>query len=391
MVPNELGTPFELYPIPTAIAIPQPAINPDYPDGYYRIQPVYPYGPFSSYPTPTTAVGAPIPAQWMLSFKYVHPLLRYDGYSPQTGLRLHLDEIEQMDKSRWYTMKRLINPSAVFNFENVEGMQNLPWEEIERIKAEFENEQQGTENSGKLFVSVNGKLEPWGSNLKDLEYKDGWDQLVSFVMAGLGISKEAAGMIGSSAYSVLYAAIKQFHLLTLVPKCSRIARKLTRHLAPFFGDNLIIEIKPARVDDHDITFAKVDKGIAAKCMTKNEVRKLLDMPVTKEEWGEEIAGFEEQPEQPVMPGMPGAAGQPGQPGEKKPEAPKVATNGQPMQPKSEEKKEEEAARPVPGNMGRGALGPRGKGLSRLEKRLGMLRGKASRNGRHLPAMSNKGD
>src|SRR5260370_35899679 len=99
MVPNKLKTPMELYSIPTAIAIPQPAINPDFPDGYYRIQPIYPYGPFSSYPTPATAVGAPIPAQWMLRVKYPHPLLRYDGYSPMTVLRLQQDEIESIDRS----------------------------------------------------------------------------------------------------------------------------------------------------------------------------------------------------------------------------------------------------------------------------------------------------
>src|SRR5690349_12596664 len=62
MVPNKLDYPFKLYPIPTATAVPQPAINPQFPEGYYRIQPYYPYGPFSSYPTPNSSVGAAVPA-----------------------------------------------------------------------------------------------------------------------------------------------------------------------------------------------------------------------------------------------------------------------------------------------------------------------------------------
>jgi len=350
------GAPAELYVIPTATAIPQPAINPDYPDGYYRIQPLYPYGPFSSYPTPSTAVGAPIPAQWMLQFKYIHPLLRYDGYSPQTGLRLHLDEIEQMDKSRWYTMKRLISPSAVLNFDEMEGMQPFTESEIERIKAEWENEFQGTENVGKLVVGAPGmKLEMLTNILRDMEYKDGWDQLVSFAMAGLGISKEAAGMVGSTAYAVLYAAIKQFHLLTLMPKCARIAAKLTRHLLPFFGDDLILEIKPPKIDDHDIAFGKVGQLIGAKCGTKNEVRKLLDMPITKQPWGEEIAGFEKPPEQPGMEGqvhdMPGAPMQP---------------PAQPMQQPAQQPQEIQQAQPTPGNLGTGSLGPKMKFVSRIK-------------------------
>ena len=113
MVPNKLETPMELYPVPTALAIPQTTINEEYPKGYYRIQPLYPYGPFSSYPSPATSVGAPIPAQWMLRFKYPHPLLRYDGFSPQTAMRQNVDLFESMDRSRWYSMKRSVNPSAV--------------------------------------------------------------------------------------------------------------------------------------------------------------------------------------------------------------------------------------------------------------------------------------
>jgi len=278
IVPNRLGVPFEMYPIPTAIAVPQPAINPDFPDGYYRIQPVYPYGPFSSYPTPMSAVGATIPSEWMMKVKYPHPLLRYEGYSPLTAMRLHLDEIESMDRARWYSMKRAVNPSAVLNFDEVEGSQPLQDDEIERIKAEFENEQQGPENMGKLFVAAPGsKLEQWGYRPADMEYQAGWEQLVSFALGGLGITKPAAGMIEDSSYSTLFATLKQLYWLTLEPKANRIARKLTRYLAPHFGDNLIIEITCRKIDDHDIAFNKAGVLMQAFAGTKNEVRKLLDM------------------------------------------------------------------------------------------------------------------
>lgn len=308
MVPNKLGIPHELYPIPTSIAIPQPAINPDYPDGYYRIQSIYPYGPFSSYPTPATAVGAPIPAQWMLRMKYPHPILRYDGYSPLTALRLHIDEVEAMDRSRWYTMQRLINPSAVLDFDGVEGMEPLPEAEIERIKADFEADFQGPENSGRLFVAAPGsKLTIQEARLRDLEFRDGWNQLVEFILgAGFGISKTAAGMVESSTYSVLFATLKQMHMITLDPQCKRIARYLTKHLAPFFGDDLIVEIRAPRIDDHDLKNAVLQLLLNAKAITKNEMRKELQMPFTDQQWGDEVAGTESQQGQ--MPGMPGPPG-----------------------------------------------------------------------------------
>lgn len=383
MVPNKLGIPYELYCIPTAIAIPQPAINPDYPDGYYRIQPIYPYGPFSSYPTPATAVGAPIPAQWMLRFKYPHPLLRYDGYSPLTALRLHVDEVEAIDRSRWYTMNRIINPSAILNFKEMEGMEPLPEAEIERIRADFEANFQSPENSGRLFVAAPGsELNIQDTRLRDLECRDGWSQLVEFIHgAGFGISKTAAGMVESSTYSVLFATLKQLHLLTVDPQCKRIGRYLTKHLAPFFGDDLIVEIRAPRIDDHDVKNAVLQLLVNAKAITKNEIRKECQQPLTQEQWGEEIAGTESQQGQ--MPGMPGPPGM-GAPGEGAPGGapapggmpqPPLAASGMPMPadrvfPQAPavgpseragvmpEPPQIAAARPRPGKLSRGAQGPR---------------------------------
>lgn len=372
MVPNKLGVPHELYSIPTAIAIPQPAINPDYPDGYYRIQPIYPYGPFSSYPTPATAVGAPIPAQWMLRFKYPHPLLRYDGYSPLTALKLHIDEIEAMDRSRWYTMQRLISPSAVLNFREMDGMEPLPEAEIERIRSEFEANFQGPENSGRLFVSAPGsELQIQQARLHDLEFKEGWDQLVSFTLgAGFGISRPAAGMVDTSSYSILFATLKQLHLVTLDPFCRRVARYLTRHLAPFFGDDLIVEVKAPRIDDHDVKNAALTLLMQAKALTKDEMRQHLDFAMSQQSWGKEMAGSESQ--QPgMMPGM-GGGPAPAAAGASMEMPPPVASGqgqvGQAHLPPNMNPAELEGSRmeppevfnsrPQPGKLGRGALGRR---------------------------------
>ncbi len=379
MVPNMLesknpakkyegaGTPYELYSIPTALAIPQPAVNPDFPDGYYRVQPLYPYGPFSSYPTPATAVGAPIPAQWMLRVKYPNPLLRYDGFSPLTALRLHLDEVTMMDRSRHYSMRRSINPSAVINFDEVEGQEPLREEEIERIHAEWENEFQGPENSGKIIVGTpGGRIENWGTSPKDMDYQSGWDQLVSFCLGGLGITKPAAGMIDDASYSTLFATLKQLYWLTLEPLVNRIAAKLTRHLAPFFGEDLIVEIRCRRIDDHDVRNAEVGVGIQAMCITKNEVRKKLDLPPTKEKWGNEIAGIPTQPEAPPMqagmgqeqmtPEMMAQMEQEGQLQE-------GGVQGAPP----EQDPDMEQGRPQAGNLAAGALGPRMKSLNGKKK------------------------
>lgn len=395
MVPNELGVPMELYVIPTAIAIPQPAINPDYPDGYYRIQPVYPYGPFSSYPTPSTAVGAPIPAQWMIRSQYPHPLLRYDGYAPLTALRNELDCVEMINRSRHYKMRRSINPSAVLQTDEMEGAEPLPAAEIERIVAEFENEIQGPENHGRLFISPPGsRLEEFGLKPSELGWENSWEQLTSFCLGGgFGITKQAAGMIEDASYSTLFATLKQLYMITLEPETADISQELTRALAPFFGDDLIVEVRCKPINDHEINMVKISWGIQAKCITKNQVLKLLDLPVTKEKWGEEIAGTESGGAGGLA-GMLGALGGGGKAGAGGPPPPPPGPpqgQEQPQQqvPLEEEIMEEqggqdeegERGRPGPGPLGRGSLGPRKQLMSYLRKKYGGS-SRPGRNGVH---------
>lgn len=412
-VESAAGAPFQLYCIPTAIAIPQAVVSSDYPHGYYRVMPVYPYGPFSTWPTPQTSVGAPIPAQWMMRMQLPHPLLQYEGYSALTALRLHIDEFEMIDKSRFYSTKRAINPSAVLNFENVEEAQPLPEPEIERIKSEFESEQQGPENQGKLFVSaMGGKLEPWGAKPNEMDYTQGWSQLGDFIMgAGFGITKPAAGMVEDSSYATLFATLKQLHLLTLDPFCVLAGQVLTIDLAQHFGDDLIVEVRLPRIDDHDVKLAKCNALVGALSLTKGELRRELDMPMFGDERDDETAGEpsmqsmmqQQEMQMQAMQQQQEMLGQPSQ--NEMPLPPELGPEGE----ESEMVEEEEITRtrPGPGNLGRGALGPRknmvspeikelqrqnrlqlnGKlkklteGQEKLEKGIGKLL-KVSKNGRH---------
>ena len=374
-VPNALGQPMELYPLETAIAVPQPVVNPDYPEGYYRIQPLYPYGPFSSYPTPNSAAGAIVPARWVTRVKFRHPLIRWDGYSPLTAMRLHLDEVESIDRSRFYSMKGSVNPSAVLNFDEVEGMQPLPEHEINRIHAEWENSFQGPENAGKLIVGTpGGKFEPWGGKPIDMDYVQGWSQLVDFCLAAFGITKGAAGMTeGISSYAALFAMLKQLHMLTLSPFCNRIAGRMTRDVAPHFGDDLIVEIRCPKIDDHDLSSKNVNTLTGMRGMPKTVIKyvmRQLDMPVD-EEMIEELS----QPEQPPggapggMPGeMPGAVpgaemGAPAAGGQQ----PEIPMEIEKILAGSDGAPEIDETQPGTGSLGEGSLGPRAKSMKKKKK------------------------
>lgn len=411
MVPNQLGYPMELYCIPTASAIPQPTVNPEFPEGYYRLQPVYPYGPFSTYPSPNAAVGAPLDARWTFKFTFEHPLLRYEGYSPLTGMSLEIDSLESITRSRFHSMKKSVAPSGVLDASEMEGTEQFSDAELERIRAEWA-ELQGAENHGVLLVPPPGtKYDQFGTSPKEMDWQQSWDQVSGFVMGGFGITKPAAGMVEDSSYSTLFATLKQLSMVTLDPECDEIGSELTRVLAPFFGDNLIVVVRTKPINDHDIVMARIDKLMQGKAITKNELRKACEMPVTREKWGDEIAGTEAPQEQQGQPGAGGGmeammagmgggeqAAQPGQEGggegaegaagpgtdllsspaapeePQAPEAPQVPEPGDDIDAEiddllatldegeedgaEEEVREVERARPRAGKLAQGAKGPR---------------------------------
>lgn len=348
MVPNVLGDKIlQLFSIPTAVAIPQPAVNPDYPQGYWRIQPVFPYGPYSTYPTPSTSVGAPIPAQWMMTSKYPHPILFYDGYSPQTAMRLWIDVITQMDRSRFYSQRKAFRPSAVLNFEGMEDAQALPEPEINRVRTDFENVHQGPENHGTLIVAPpGGKFEEFGTSPKDMDWPTGWSQMADAILPGFGMTKPSVGMTEASSYAEYFASLKQVHLMTIKPLLDWYAADLTSYVAPYFGEDLIVEIRCQRIDDHELTKERAQLLADKSAITYNQLLKMMDQPTTDEPWGEERVGMDQQSIQMEqmgqMGGMPGQPQQPGQP----------AANGGPPQPP------ELGKRPNPGKLNQGSLGPR---------------------------------
>lgn len=370
MLPNSMEEagqqpwPIELYQIPTAIAIPQAVTSPQYPEGYYRIQPLYPYGPFSSYPTPNSSVGAPIPAQWMLKMLFPHPLLRYEGYSPLTALKNEIDQLEAINRSRWYSMKRSFNPSAVLNMDETEMPGPLPEPELNRIHAEWEKFI-GPENAGKLVVGLpGGKFELFGDRPVDMDYQSGWEQELSFILGGgFGITKPAAGMIEDSSYATLFATLKQLYMITLQPICDDIAHTFTILLAPFFGDDLEVEIRCKRIDDHDIAFMKVDKMVALKGMPESVIRlafKQMDLPTDPEVIKDLSEVQEEQAAAPFGGGREATNVHPEDKEKKPPENPtknESADAGMEGAADANERKIA-ASQPKPGPLGRGALGPR---------------------------------
>lgn len=161
MISNTLGIPVELRSIPTALAIPQPSTTDNYPNGFYRIQPIYPYGTWENISVHPITI---IPAEWMLKF-----VSSFDngGLCP------------------------LLAPRSFTTYDSIEFYH------------------------------------------------------------------------------------KQIRLLVVQPRCNYIAAKLTRHLAPFFGENLRIEIIAPKLDSE--AQKEIELLVNCRAITKNELREMYGL------------------------------------------------------------------------------------------------------------------
>lgn len=295
-VPRKGGTlglhgfnyPHSMYVIPTAIT---QALgpSPQFPYGAYRVQPLYPYGPFGWFPSPYGIQGAIVPAEQIMRVKFKNPIFRYDGYAPLSGCRLQSDTLEAIDRARFYGQLNAPNIGTVVEFDK--EVTNPTAETIGRLRAEFEGMFSGPENFWKLFIAQPGTTVRdlgTGKNPTDMAWQEGWEQLSSFILACFGVTKPVAGMVDETSYATLYAAMKQFHMVRLRPLLARIAGQLTKRIVRPYNSEMFIELEAPKIDDEQVLQGQLTTLISISGVTINEVRIAFGMePV---EWGDVRAG-----------------------------------------------------------------------------------------------------
>lgn len=359
-VPNAFGRTCEMYCLRTATMWPLPQAIPQYPRGAWRVQPLYPYGPFSFMPTANTAVGALLPAEQVMQIMYSHPVLTYDGYSPFTAMRTQTDTVNAIDQGRLARMLQGTDPTSIVEFDA--EVENPSPADLDRMRAQMEQVHVGPNNTGKVWFAMPGtKIHEYGTAPNNMLWQEGWNQLSSFIFAGVGITKPVAGMIDETSYATLFAAIKQYFLLFLKPDLHRISSIFSLMLAPEFNKDYFLHIDCPKVDDDSIIQNQITNAVTAKTMLKNEARILCELPPwTKEQGGEDVVGdpspyekeqLEKQEQQAAQQG----AGLPGAPGEPNPNEQNIPDMSEPGQTSNGQPPESEAGRPI-NRLGSGGLG-----------------------------------
>lgn len=270
-VPNDAGDePAELYSIPSATAWPLPP-NYDYPFGAYRVLP-YAYG-YTLAPSYGMTLGAVIPAEQIKVVKKPHPLLRYDGYAVLTAVAQHVDTVESIDKSRHSTHTQ--GPQQKVAIE-MPDTYNPTDDDLKRYRTQLAALYAGPDKAKEWLIAFGGaRFRNVSTAPSEMEWRDGWNQLVDFILACYGVPRSVAGLQDATSYAALYASQQQFLMQSLTPLLKRFSEGWTRHLIhPYFGEQFGLLIRPTELTDKSLIEQQIGNDLKAGAILEEELRDL---------------------------------------------------------------------------------------------------------------------
>lgn len=268
---EKIPVPRELYVLPTALCWAQPPA-PLYPEGWWRVAQYYPAGGFGMLPSPIQGGGAPVDGRDVFVFKNPHPLWRWDAYSPLTAGADQLTVLESIDRSRLSAMQQGLTPDMVLLAPGVQqGQLDVYLEKLRQTNMGDRNFRKvmaigGDQGDSKFDVKFPNV------SAKDMDFGSGWDQMTAYALALFGVPKSVAALATTGSYAELYAALKQFHTLTLRPMVTRLGAWLTRHLAHIWGKDLAIQLDLPTIDDQQLQEQQLGTDLQFNGLTYNEYR-----------------------------------------------------------------------------------------------------------------------
>jgi hypothetical protein len=264
--------PVQLYALPTALCIPRTtSASPQYPKGLYQIQPYYatPTGSAGWFPGRAGGIaGTTLDGREIYRALYKHPLVKWDGWSPQTACRFSLDVAEAVDESRWAAMNHGTTPDIMVTLSGADQ------HSLDTIQQQFKQGHGGSKNARKVMVlgtpTDQGKIDVKTPFLaaREMDYVGSWEQAVGAVLAAFGTPKTVAMLGESEAYATWYAARRQFQDSTVVPECRELSDLMTRTLGEPWSEEageICVEVIPQPVEneeaERDLTFKELDAGV----------------------------------------------------------------------------------------------------------------------------------
>ncbi len=290
--PNGFDEPSRIFNIPTVLTFALP-VTPQYPAGAWRVMPQTSLGAYAVIPGNSSAAGAIIPAQEMVVDRNPHPWVAYDGYSKFQAAATQLDVVKQIDLMRSSAAQNGVEPSLV-----IIAPPGFPTEEAVKLENKINARYSGPYSIRKVMVMAGAKagtegmqVMPWSRGPNETGGFETWEQMVGFLSALWGVPRAVSGLVDASSYAQLFAALKQFHTLGLIPFARKIAQVWSKKILwPTWGRNYRAQIDVPAIDDRDSLRADLDLLGKYQAVRVNEIRKKLGFPAIPGSDGEAMVG-----------------------------------------------------------------------------------------------------
>lgn len=256
---DEAGRPVELWPVPTHWVFMTPYL--DHP--YYTVK--------------TTSGGIlSVSVDDMFIMKDLNP---YDPFMRGLGQAESVADEVETDEYASKFQKRFFFNDATPNL--IVAMPKSTDEQRKRFRMEWLERFQGIFKSHGM-ATVNGEIsvQKVGESMKDMDMIQGRLYLRDAVLEHFGVPREIMGITESSNRATSEAAQFIYAQNVLMPKLRRREEAINQQLVPMFGDNLRWRFDDIVPRNKEFSKQKAIDGWNAGIFTKDEARKLLDMPST---------------------------------------------------------------------------------------------------------------
>lgn len=225
--------------------------------------------------TSTSGQTMTVPVEDMFVMKHLNPLdpfMRGLGIAESIADEVEIDEYAAQFQKRFFYNDG--TPSLLFI------MPDASKEQVDSFLARWNQKHKGVFNSHKAAaLSGNVDVKTFGSgDIRELGFIESRVSMRDAVLEHFGVPREIMGITENSNRATADSAQYIYAKNVLMPRVLNREEAINQQLLPLFGDNLVWRFEPVVPYDKEFDKEKALDGWNAGLFTKNESRRLMDMP-----------------------------------------------------------------------------------------------------------------
>ena len=226
----------------------------------------------------TSGISMWVPVDDVFVMKQLNPLdpfMRGLGAAESIADEVEIDEYAAQFQKRFFYNDA--TPPIIFS------MPNATPDQRDAFMARWNQKHMGVENSHRA-AAVTGDItikELGGTDGKNLGFIESREAMRDAVLEHFGVPREIMGITENSNRATADSAQYIYAKNVLAPKLKNREEAINKQLLPLFGDGLVWRFDAVIPYDKDFDKAKAMDGWDKGLLTKNEARRLIDMPDTE--------------------------------------------------------------------------------------------------------------